>query len=69
MAPDRPHGHGMSDVDVAVARDQLRDLVARYAVAVDSRDLDSLVELFVDDVQVGRSARGRDAGARAHPLC
>lgn len=61
MAPDRSHGHGMSDVEVAVARDQLRDLVARYAVAVDSRDLDSLVELFVDDVQVGRSAHGRDA--------
>jgi hypothetical protein len=30
-------------------------------VAVDSRDLEALVELFVDDVRVGRDAIGRDA--------
>ncbi len=49
----------------AVARDELRDLVARYAVAVDARDLDALVDLFVDDVQVGRDEQGHDALRRA----
>ncbi|HMF84085.1 MAG TPA: nuclear transport factor 2 family protein [Acidimicrobiia bacterium] len=39
----------------------IRQLVSRYALATDSRDLDALVELFVDDVQVGAEARGRDA--------
>lgn len=44
-----------------VAHDEIRLLAARYAVAVDSRDLDALVALFVPDVQVGRQATGRDA--------
>jgi SnoaL-like domain len=35
--------------------------VARYAIAVDSRDIDALVGLFVDDVQVGALGTGRDA--------
>jgi hypothetical protein len=39
----------------------IRQLVARYALATDSRDIDALVALFVDDVQVGRDERGRDA--------
>ncbi len=33
----------------------------RYALAVDSRDLDTLVSLFVEDVRVGRDTYGRDA--------
>jgi len=41
--------------------EQIRQLAYRYAEAVDSRDLDTLVTLFVPDVQVGRDARGRDA--------
>lgn len=48
-----------------VARDEIRQLAARYAVAVDSRDLDGLVALFVEDVQVGRHERGREALRRA----
>lgn len=44
-----------------VAHDEIRLLASRYAVAVDSRDLDALVALFVDDVQVGRGRRGREA--------
>lgn len=39
----------------------IRQLVAWYAVAVDSRDLDLLVGLFIDDVRVGRDAYGREA--------
>jgi uncharacterized protein (TIGR02246 family) len=48
-------------VDQLFAYEEIRQLVARYAVAVDSRDLDALVALFADDVQVGRDQRGRDA--------
>ncbi|MDH3753608.1 MAG: nuclear transport factor 2 family protein [Acidimicrobiia bacterium] len=43
------------------AYEQIRQLVARYAHAVDTRDLDSLVALFVDDVHAGRGQRGRGA--------
>ena len=44
-----------------VAHEDIRQLAARYALALDSRDLDTLVSLFVDDVRVGRDAQGRDA--------
>jgi ketosteroid isomerase-like protein len=44
-----------------VAHEQIRQLVSRYAIALDARDLTALVDLFVDDVRVGRDAYGRDA--------
>jgi SnoaL-like domain len=44
-----------------VAHEQIRQLASRYAVALDARDLDTLVSLFVEDVQVGRDQIGRDA--------
>ena len=43
------------------AHEQIRQLAAHYAVAIDSRDLDALVDLFVDDVRVGRDNSGREA--------
>jgi hypothetical protein len=43
-----------------VAHEEIRQLASRYAVALDARDLDTLVGLFVDDVRVGRDARGHD---------
>ena len=48
-------------VDRLLAYEEIRQLAARYALAVDSRDLDALVALFVDDVRVGRDATGRAA--------
>jgi SnoaL-like domain len=39
----------------------IQQLVYRYALAVDSRDIDDLVELFVPDVRVGRNLFGREA--------
>ena len=51
----------MTDVEELLAYERIRQLAARYALAVDSRDLDSLVALFVDDVRVGRDTYGRDA--------
>lgn len=51
----------MDDIARLVAYEEIRQLAARYAVAVDRRDLDALVELFIDDVRVGRDTYGRDA--------
>jgi hypothetical protein len=51
----------MDALEVLVAHDEIRMLASRYAVAVDTRDLDALVALFVPDVRVGRDAVGRDA--------
>jgi hypothetical protein len=48
-------------IDRLIAHAEIRQLVARYALAVDSRDLDSLVGLFVEDVRVGRDRAGRAA--------
>lgn len=50
-----------ASLDRLEAIEAIRSLAARYAIAVDSRDLDALVALFVDDVQVGRDRRGRAA--------
>jgi hypothetical protein len=55
--------------DAALARrierleaiDEIRQLVARYALALDMRDLDALCGLFPEDVRVGKSERGRAA--------
>lgn len=44
-----------------VAHDEIRMLAHRYALAIDSRDLDALVDLFVPDVQVGAHLQGREA--------
>ncbi len=44
-----------------LAEADIRQLVARYAVATDRRDLDALVALFVPDVRVGRELSGRAA--------
>ena len=51
----------MTDTERLLAYEEIRQLVARYAVAIDSRDLGALVALFVDDVRVGRDERGREA--------
>jgi ketosteroid isomerase-like protein len=51
----------MTVLDRLIAHDEIRQLAARYALAVDSRDLDTLVGLFVVDVQVGRDTFGRAA--------
>lgn len=40
--------------------EEIRQLVARYALALDTRNFDDMVELFVADVQVGRDEYGRD---------
>ena len=39
----------------------IHQLAFRYALAVDSRDMDALVSLFVPDVRVGKDSYGRAA--------
>lgn len=58
--PD-PSGPGPDALARLVAHEEIRQLAARYALAVDRRDLDALVALFVPDVRVGRDRVGRDA--------
>jgi hypothetical protein len=43
------------------ALDEIRQLAAKYAVALDQRDLNAVVNLFVDDVGVPGKRRGRAA--------
>src|SRR5947209_11061285 len=56
-----PAPEGMSAVDQLLAYEQIRQLAHRYALAVNMRDLDALVELFVDDVKAFGGRTGRDA--------
>lgn len=39
----------------------IHQLPHRYGVAIDSRDMDMMVDLFVPDVRVGREEQGREA--------
>jgi ketosteroid isomerase-like protein len=55
----------MTELERLTAYEDIRQLAARYALAVDSRDIDALVELFVDDVRVGRDGHGREALKRS----
>jgi hypothetical protein len=48
-------------LDAIEARMAIQQLPIRYALAVDSRDIDSWVRLFVPDVRVGSSGSGRQA--------
>jgi hypothetical protein len=57
----------LAEADIAQRIQRIEDTLAiqqlpiRYAMAVDSRDLDGWTELFVPDVQVGRHLSGRTA--------
>lgn len=50
-----------SPIERLVAYEEIRQLVARYAIATDRRDIETLVSLFVSDVRVGPGLVGRDA--------
>jgi ketosteroid isomerase-like protein len=53
--------HLAAQLDRVVSELAIRQLPARYALAVDSRDLRSLGDLFVSDVDNGPAGRGREA--------
>lgn len=58
----------MDDYQERLARleayEQIRQLAARYALALDSRNVTDLVGLFAPDVHTGDGGMGRDALAR-----
>lgn len=43
------------------AHEEIRQLASRYAAALDRRDVAAMVELFVEDVNVGNGTTGRTA--------
>lgn len=45
------------------AMEEIRQLASRYALALDSRDVDTLVSLFVEDIHVSEDSSGREAMA------
>ncbi|MBW8827254.1 MAG: nuclear transport factor 2 family protein [Acidobacteria bacterium] len=51
----------LARVDRLEALDQIRQLPPKYALSLDQRDIDALVNLFVEDVGVGGGQRGRPA--------
>ena len=49
----------MARLDRLESLDEIRQLAAKYALALDMRDIDALVNLFPEDVRVGKSMSGR----------
>lgn len=48
-------------LDRMESRAAIKDLAVRYAIAVDSRDVEAWTQLFVPDVDCGRFGTGREA--------
>jgi hypothetical protein len=68
-APSADVGALAARLDRVESRLEIGSLPMRYAVAVDGRDLDAWVGLFVPDVRVGPDMAGRDAlRAQIEPL-
>jgi hypothetical protein len=57
-----------AELEARIARlesiEEIRQLVSRYAEALDRRDVEAMASLFVSDVAVGNGEVGRDAFAR-----
>ena len=56
-----PESHVLARIDRLESLDQIRQLPAKYALALDMRDMDSMASLFPEDVRVGRGQQGRRA--------
>lgn len=61
MTPQSTEQDGLTPVERVIARDEIRQLAYRYALAIDSRDVELLVSLFIPDVRVGADTTGREA--------
>ncbi len=48
-------------LDRLESRDEIRQLVSKYSLALDMRDMDAMANLFVEDVSAGGDKRGRQA--------
>lgn len=49
----------LARIDRLESLDEIRQLPAKYALALDMRDMDAMVSLFPADVRVGKDASGR----------
>ena len=49
----------MARIDRLESVDEIRQLAAKYSLALDMRDMDALVNLFPEDVRVGKDKVGR----------
>lgn len=56
-----PNLRNTNPTEWLIACEEIRQLASRYAVAINHRDFDALVALFVPDVRVGKDQTGRDA--------
>ena len=54
-------GAQLTALERAVARDEIRQLAYRYAGAVEKRDVDAMVDLFVPHARFGSYGEGPDA--------
>jgi ketosteroid isomerase-like protein len=52
--------NSMDALEDLIARSKIQQLVQRYALAVDGKDLDGIAELFPEDVDNGRHGVGRE---------
>ena len=43
-------------IDRLESLDEIRQLAAKYSLALDMRDMDAMVNLFPEDVRVGKEA-------------
>lgn len=53
--------HLMRRLDRLESLDEIRQLAAKYSLALDMRDLDAMAGLFPKDVRVGKGQSGREA--------
>jgi hypothetical protein len=49
----------LARIDRLESLDEIRQLAAKYSLALDMRDLDAMVNLFPEDVRVGKDKVGR----------
>ena len=49
----------LARIDRLESLDEIRQLVAKYSLSLDMRDLDAHVNLFAEDIRVSRELTGR----------
>ena len=59
--PDSAQAEILARLDRLESRDEIRQLISKYSLALDMRDMDAMVNLFPEDVAVGGGKAGRPA--------
>lgn len=59
--PDAVQAEILARLDRLESRDEIRQLISKYSLALDMRDMDAMVNLFPFDVAVGGGLTGRSA--------